>query len=371
MDEDWDVVKSFFPKSWRWLAGRTKATKGLRKDKDPEQILRAILIHLGCGHSLRETAVRIRHSGVSELSDVALMKRLRKSRDWLRALCTAMVRETGGPKSRRHGREYRLFDSTTVREQGATGSLWRIHYSLRVPSLRCDFFRLTPAKGEGRGDSFAGYPVAAGDYVIADRGYSQAAGIRHVAAADGHVCVRVNPGALPLLSADGCAFDLLGALEGDLQRPGTVGEWAVSVPVDGAAAVTGRICAIRKSAEATRMATKKLRRRASKKGQVLKPQTLLYAKYIILFTTFPSDAFTAAEVLDGYRFRWQIELVFKRFKQLAQLGHLPKTDPVSAEAWLYGKLFVALLTQRIVEHANSFSPWGYELDRIERPQPLA
>ena len=36
--------------------------------------------------------------------------------------------------------------------------------------------------------------------------------------------------------------------------------------------------------------------------------------------------------------RWQVELVFKRLKSLAQLGHLPKHNDESACAWLYGKL---------------------------------
>ena len=36
--------------------------------------------------------------------------------------------------------------------------------------------------------------------------------------------------------------------------------------------------------------------------------------------------------------RWQVEWVFKRFKSLAQLGHLPKYGDESAKAWLYGKL---------------------------------
>ena len=66
-------------------------------------------------------------------------------------------------------------------------------------------------------------------------------------------------------------------------------------------------------------------------------------------------------VLQWYRFRWQIELVFKRFKQIAQLGHFPKHDPQSAKAWLYGKLFVALLTEKVIEQARALSPWGYEL----------
>jgi hypothetical protein len=49
-------------------------------------------------------------------------------------------------------------------------------------------------------------------------------------------------------------------------------------------------------------------------------------------------------------------------KSLLGLGHLPKKDPASARAWLHGKLFVSLLVERMVEAANSFSPWGYRLD---------
>ena len=52
------------------------------------------------------------------------------------------------------------------------------------------------------------------------------------------------------------------------------------------------------------------------------------------------------QLLDVYRTRWQVELVFKRFKSLAQLGHLPKYDAESAKACLYGKLLVALLVAR-------------------------
>jgi hypothetical protein len=50
------------------------------------------------------------------------------------------------------------------------------------------------------------------------------------------------------------------------------------------------------------------------------------------------------------------------------LGHLPKTDPVSAQAWLHGKVFVALLTQAMVDEGRTFSPWGYEVggNRKER-----
>jgi len=118
---------------------------------------------------------------------------------------------------------------------------------------------------------------------------------------------------------------------------------------------------IRKTKAAIVLAQKRLRRKASKQGSELRAQTLIYAEYVMVLTTFPQREFTAPVILQWYRFRWQIELVFKRFKQIAQLGHLPKEDPQSAKAWLYGKLFVALLTDKLIQQARAFSPWGYEL----------
>ena len=54
MDEEWEVVSSFLPEGWRELARETGALKGLRKDKSVDALLRTLLLHLACGHSLRE-----------------------------------------------------------------------------------------------------------------------------------------------------------------------------------------------------------------------------------------------------------------------------------------------------------------------------
>ena len=52
MDEDWEVLRSFLPDDWQEMAKETGALKGLRKDKSVETLLRVLLLHLGCGHSL-------------------------------------------------------------------------------------------------------------------------------------------------------------------------------------------------------------------------------------------------------------------------------------------------------------------------------
>ena len=363
MDEDWWVLRSLLPSGWRELGRSSGALKGLRTAKSAEVALRVLLLHLGCGHSLRETSVRARASGLARLSDVAVLKRLRKSSDWLRGLCASLLRERFGAPAV-GGLEVRAFDATTVREPGPTGSQWRVHYSVSLPSLRCDFFEVTPARGVGNGERFTRFPVGAGDYILADRGYATAPGLRHVSAAGGWVTVRVNTGALVLHGPDGAPFDLLAAVSG-LTSAGTVGAWPVSV--GGPPAVQGRLCAVRKSVEAARRARKRVRREARRQGNKVKPETLAYANYVIVFTTFPEASFGTREVLECYRLRWQVELVFKRLKSLARLGHLPKRDPESARAWLYGKLLLALLADKAIRHARALSPWGYELAPPQNP----
>ena len=90
-----------------------------------------------------------------------------------------------------------------------------------------------------------------------------------------------------------------------------------------------------------------------------RPGTLEFAKYVLVFTTRSTGS--AAEVLESYRMRWQIELVFKRLKSLAQLGHVPKHEDRSSRAWVCGKLLVALLAQKLIRIGRDISPWGYPL----------
>ena len=370
IQEDWELLVSFLPDNWQDLATETGALKGLRKNKSAENLLRVLLLHLGCGHSLLETAVRARQEGLAELSSVALWNRLRKSQAWLRSLCLELFRERGLELSETGGLQVRALDATTVKEPGKTGSLWRVHYSVRLPSLACDFFRLTATKGTGTGESFMQFPIQAGDYLLADRGYSTAPGLRHVVQSGGLVTVRVNTGLLVFETTDEQPFDLLAEV-GTLWRAGRIGSWDVRVVDAAGVAATGRVCALRKTQEAIRIAHKALRRTASRKGKQLQPETLEYAKYVIVFTTFPSTEFSDVEVLNWYRTRWQVELVFKRFKSLAELGHLPKHDELSARAWLYGKLFVALLVEKLIGHARVISPWGYHLESETASERLA
>lgn len=366
-DESWKVLLSVFPAQWREQASKTGAVARLRGFTSPETLLRTLLLHIARGHSLRETAVRAKLANWADVSDVALLKRLRNSEEWLRSLCADLLRENGAAWKVKEGTPaLRVVDGTIIKEPGKTGSQWRIVYSLQLPSLACDFFDLTPAVGQGHGESLCRLPVGAGQLILGDAGYCSSAGIEYVHQQGADVLVRVNPATFLAYTAQGGRIHLLTRLR-NLSEAGQVGEWGVVVRGQGGP-VAGRICAVRKSEQAIRSAHRRIELKANRQKTKTKPETWEYAKYVVVFST--QTTVPAQQILEWYRMRWQIELVFKRLKSLAQLGHLPKHDERSSRAWLYGKLLVALLTQKLIRIGRDISPWGYLLE-TPPPQLLA
>jgi hypothetical protein len=368
LDENWKTLVTLFPEGWKDLAVEFGAIKRFR-DFTIESLMRTLLMHVASGYSLRETAVRAKAAGIVEVSDVTLLKRLRESCDWLRYLCLALLKENGvvAPKLK-NGMNVRLFDATLVKEPGKTGSNWLVHYSLKIPSLECDSLKIARRAGDGNGESFKQYSVAAKDFVIADRGYSKAPGIEYLQKAGAFVLVRLNTSSMPLFMGNNQCFPLLRRVS-SIKEAGNPYEWKVWIRAE-QKKIPGRICVIRKSEQAIETALRKLHRRANRNQKTIKPETLEYAKYVIVLTTFPDD-FSSTEIVEWYRLRWQIELVFKRLKSLAQLGHLPKSDEESSRAWLYGKLFVALLTQKLIRIGRDISPWGYFIGKEPNSECVA
>lgn len=369
--EDWQVLVELFPPNWQELARNTGAVARLRGFDSLEDLFRTVLLHVGCGWSLRETVVHAKMAGIAEVSDVTLLNRLRQSEGWLRELCERLFKENGvNLEPVLSGRPVRLVDATTVKEPGKTGSQWRLHYSLRLPSLECDYFELTPARGKDTGEKLGRFTVHRGEVILADAGYSHPPGIAAVTGHGGDVCVRLNPASVPLLDEHGHPFPLLDRLR-TLKRARQVGDWQVQVK-HGNQVILGRVCALRKTKTAIQRAQRKITRKQQQHKTSAAPETRRYAFYVMVFTTLPQEVASSQTVLECYRLRWQIELTFKRLKSLMLFGHLPKQNDQSSRAWLYGKLFVALLSQKMARIGSTISPWGYNLpEPTAHPQPLA
>jgi len=362
-DESWGVLTSLLPAEWQMLAFTSGSVSRLRGFENVSTLLRTLLMHVGNGYSLRETATRAKAAGLASVSDVALLERLRAAGPWWRQLCAHLMKENGVrlPASA-GGRVFRAVDGTVVNEPGKTGSSWRIHYTLQLPGLECDHFAITPARVEGGGETLERVPVRPRDCLLADRGFCRTPGVLSAISRGADVVVRLNTGNLPLHTAVRDArFPLLSAV-GELLEAGQCGEWDVSVG-KGKAATRLRLCGVRKSEYAIQGALMQLRRQASKQGSQLKPETLEYAKYVLVVSSLPAAEFSTKQILEYYRLRWQIELAFKRLKSLAALGHLAKHDEPSVQSWLYGKLLLGLLTEKLIRTGRNISPWGYPIPK--------
>jgi hypothetical protein len=368
-DENWHVLLSLLPPDWERQAFMCNAVQRLRGFDSVGALLRVLLLHVGKGYSLAETSVRAKTGGMADVSAPAILERLRQAETWLHKMCAALARDSGWevPFETR-GRQVRAVDSTLVKEPGRSGSQWRIHYSLRIPSLVCDHLEVTATKGQGTGERLERAPAGPGDLVLADRGFCRPAGIAALTRQGADMIVRLNTSSLPLFDNEGNAFPLLERVTTDAE-PGKGIEWPVWVHA-GNNRIAGRLCVLRKSERKAEAARRKIRRKTQQGGPEPKPQTLVYAGYVMVFTTLPPD-FPCEEVLEWYRSRWQIELLFKRLKSLAGLGHLHKIDARSARAWLYGKLLIALLCQKLVRLGRDISPWGYPLPESWQRQRLA
>jgi hypothetical protein len=361
VDSDFEYLVSFLPVGWEAKAKELGALRRCRKIPDARLLLRLLLIHLAEGCSLRETAVRARRGGLADLSDVTIMDRLRQAGEWFRWMNIELMNRwilRQPPQVFGEGWRVRVMDATQVNEPGPTGSSWRVHYALDLPSLACSQFEMTAAQGVGNGETFRRFAVGRGDLFVGDRAYGTAGGIAHVVRGGGAVLVRFGWQNLPLWSSEDKRFDLLAHLRA--LRATAPGDWPVRVQ-ESRQRIAGRVCAVKRSRPAAEEARRRAARAAQKQSAEVRAETLEAAGYVFVFTTLPASTLGPAQALEFYRGRWQVELVFKRLKSILGLGHLRKSDEQAARAWLQGKLLVALLIEALVRQGESFFPWGYPL----------
>lgn len=243
-------------------------------------------MHLSGGGSLRETAARAQAGGLVSVSDVALLKRLRRCGAWFQWLVMQLSqRLMGTALPTLPGKRIRLVDASVVCEPGATGSTWRVHDALDLSNLCGDEVHVTRVS---QGESLTQYEVKHNDVLIADRGLAHRRGIRHVLAHQGEVVVRTHLTHLPLCDEHQQAFSLLPQLR--TLAVGQAGEWHAWL-YDAQGAIPVRVCAYKKSTTQTQQAHHKLRQEAKRKQRSApRPQTLETAGYVIILTTWQEPA---------------------------------------------------------------------------------
>jgi hypothetical protein len=123
ISRNWQMLVSLLPAGWQGDARSSGAVERLRGFASVDAVLRCLLLHVGCGYSLRETSVRAHLGRFAQVSDVTLLNRLRQSEEWLHRMCRTLLEENGVDlQAGLAGRVLRLVDGTQIHEPGRTGS---------------------------------------------------------------------------------------------------------------------------------------------------------------------------------------------------------------------------------------------------------
>jgi hypothetical protein len=329
-----------------------------RRVDSADTLLRLAMVYGFCGLSLRQAAAWAEASDVASLSDVALMKRLRKASDWLGHLVATKLAKRSSLASK-YPLRLQLVDASTVSAPGNTSVDWKIHLGFDLGSLTINQVKLTDFRG---GESLKRFKFSAGDVVVADRGYSRRGELATVIRQNGDFIIRLNWANVPMMDESGKQFDLLNALRRIPEAAVTDFNLRVKPdPAHDVPALPVRLVAVRKSEAAAADSRKKILKTAARRQRTVDPRSLEFAAYVLVITSLDSDTLPSEDVLEIYRFRWQIELVFKRLKSLLDLDGLPAKDPSLASTFIYSKILAALLLDDLTQAFISFSPWGFDI----------
>ena len=330
-----------------------------REIKDAKTLLRLALAYGGLGMSLRETCTWAEAGEIVSLSGPSLLDRLCKAAPWLGDIVAALIAEQAkAPAGRWAGYRLRALDGTSLCEPGADRTTWRLHVGYDLATGQVDQLELTDGRGA---ENLQRLTYRPGDVVLGDRCYARPRDLRPVLDAGADFIVRTGWNSLRLLQPDGEPFDLFAALAAQTEQ-----ESEVQVRVHEGTQVLPsgplglRLVIRRKDPEQAKAEQKRLLKEAKKRGKQPDPRSLEAAKYILLLTSLPVTVFPPADILAIYRFRWQIELAFKRFKSLAGLDLLPAKNPELARAWIYARLIVAIIAEQIAGQVPDSSPSGPE-----------
>lgn len=334
-------------------ARETKAFLRPREVTNAVDLLRLILAYCLGERGLRSTAAWATSVGLVDISNVALLYRLRQCGDWLAMLVGQMLAAAAPQGSR--GRLIRIVDATTVAKKGSgarKNELWRVHSAFDLPRERFGHFELTDQQA---GETLDRIPVVAGEIRLGDRVFLQPDRMAAVMDDGADIVIRAGWKSARWLDDEGNALDLIAVLRkaaagGLIDRP-------IWIKRKGGEPLALRLVAVKKPAQAAAAARGKACRSAQKGGHRLSQQTLDAADWVILVTSLKPKDFATADVLALYRLRWRIELAFKRLKSLIGLQRPPATDERSARPHVLAHLLTILLLEPFIDELEASPRW--------------
>ena len=358
MKDHWDDIVAQLPPDLDALAKKHGVLKYRRAIPNVPALLRLGFAYSVLDQSLRTVAAWAGEAKICKpLSDVALMFQLQNLRPLVAALLQQMIDPLQDLAILPPG--LTLVDATSF---GLTGADWRVNLVYSGSTGLSVGLGLTSGTV---GESVDISRLRKGDVVIGDRYYAKSQLLSAVVGAGADVLVRATR-SVRLQREDGTGCRPEDFTRGATMKAGELVEHKVRVSSHRGQLVPMRLIIVRKTDAAAESSVEKLVRLKSKKGRTNtdSAEARDAAKYMYLLTTVSEDRAMPAQIAVAYRYRWQVELAFKRWKSILRLDGL-RAHGALAETYIICKLLAALLVEAALQEA-AISPWGA---RFAKPAP--
>jgi len=340
--------------------------------KSASSLLKLLLIYAASMMSVRMLSLCAVSLGIADISDSAMTRRLKQSAVWLAYLLDYLLPEL--PKEKLDTqRVIHLIDASNVAEAGSKGKVFRLHtsYNLNIGSM--DEVKVTD---KHTAESFEHFCIQKNHIYIADSGYGKAKMYDYVTSRGADAIIRFTPNHITLKEDKNKPVDMAQKLD----RNKKVIDFTCYA-VYNRKLIPVRIIASQLPEDKKADAIKRKKRQAQKEQtKNMRPETLLYAEWVIIMTSL-DESYTAKEVLDIYRSRWQVELLFKRIKQHFKVTKIRPCTQKHGEAlvllWLIIWTFVekqAYLAERYMLEKemdmSRYFPWAANSYFFQRTKML-
>ena len=187
------------------------------------------------------------------------------------------------------------------------------------------------------------------DLLIADRGYGYRKNIAYAYKQQAYVILRFVPSTCPLLDRYGQPLDVVAWLKQVKKGKHCRNAWCIHEGKKYHVRIIASALPPEKAAEAR----KKREKEAKKKGKQLQPDTLFLVGWTLLITNLPKRPWSYKHILQLYRARWQIELLFKRMKQMMDMHVTRSKTPQGCESSLLAWLVIWALQEQEAHEART------------------
>jgi len=355
-EDGWSELLTWLPEGIEEKMRDTGAFTRSRKIKQPTDLLRIVLAYPVLNKSLPNLSRWASEKGIADLSFISIWERMQEMVVFLRWLVGDMLSQIVLPVE--SGLVLAPLDATTFSLPGSNKRDWLVHMVWMQGQLVT--IRLSKARGERTGESLKHLDNAPQNAVImGDRVYGTPTGLTHALKKGMRYIVRFSWNHLPLFEMAECTTPIAPEQQLSSMTCGEIREFSAWVKSNNEA-FPCRIVVVKKDKQSAEKALRHCIYESIRKGHTPKKITLFMAQFITLATNLSETDVTKESVTEAYRWRWQIEREFRRFKSTTYIRKLVNQKDTTVEVYLLAAMVAWLLAHRIAQQ-KTFFPWGYPL----------